>query len=95
MAVFDASEALRISGGTCQKTQAPCAAWLASHEYGFALDTVGWWQTSSVYLASLLQMGELHEMLGAPDDAIHALKEGEELVRPPWRCYGSCVGLGC
>lgn len=41
---------------------------------------VGYWQVTWLYLTSLLKLGEVYEMAGSHEDALHAFKEGQELV---------------
>ena len=42
---------------------------------------VGWWRLAGAYLGSLLQLGQLFESAGLADEALHALREGQRLVR--------------
>ena len=46
------------------------------------IDAVGYWQVAWLYLTSLLKLGEAYEIAGSHEDAMHAFKEGLELV-----CY--------
>ena len=41
---------------------------------------VGYWQVTWLYLTSLLKLGEVYEVAGSHEDAVHAFKEGLELV---------------
>ena len=41
---------------------------------------IGYWQVAWLYLTSLLKLGEVYEMAGSHEDAMHAFKEGQELV---------------
>ena len=41
---------------------------------------VGYWQATWLYLTSLLRLGEAYEAAGSHEDAVHAFKEGSELV---------------
>jgi len=45
------------------------------------VDGVGYWQVTWLYLTSLLQLGEVYEVAGSHEDALHAFREGQELVR--------------
>ena len=45
-----------------------------------AVDGVGYWQVAWLYLTSLLKLGEAYEVAGSHEDAVHAFKEGLELV---------------
>ena len=45
------------------------------------VDGVGYWQVTWLYLTSLLKLGEVYEVAGSHEDALHAFKEGQELVR--------------
>lgn len=52
-----------------------------------ALDGIGYWQVTWLYLTSLLKLGEVYDMAGSHEDALHAFKEGQELVcmsLAPW-----------
>lgn len=42
---------------------------------------VGWWRLAAAYLGSLLQLGQLFEAAGLAEEALHALREGQHLVR--------------
>ncbi len=44
------------------------------------LEGVGYWQVTWLYLTSLLKLGEVYEVAGSHEDAIHAFREGQELV---------------
>ena len=44
------------------------------------LDGVGYWQVTWLYLTSLLKLGEVYEVAGSYEDAVHAFREGQELV---------------
>lgn len=44
------------------------------------LEGVGYWQVTWLYLTSLLKLGEVYELAGSHEDALHAFKEGQELV---------------
>lgn len=44
------------------------------------VDGVGYWQVAWLYLTSLLKLGEAYEIAGSHEDAVHAFKEGLELV---------------
>jgi len=44
------------------------------------VDGVGYWQVTWLYLTSLLKLGEVYEVAGAHEDALHAFREGQELV---------------
>lgn len=44
------------------------------------LEGVGYWQVTWLYLTSLLKLGEVYEVAGSHEDALHAFKEGQELV---------------
>ena len=44
------------------------------------LDGVGYWQVTWLYLTSLLKLGEVYEVAGSHEDAVHAFREGQELV---------------
>lgn len=46
------------------------------------MDGIGYWQVAWLYLTSLLKLGEVYEMAGSHEDAMHAFKEGQELVWP-------------
>ena len=52
---------------------------------------VGYWQVTWLYLTSLLKLGDVYEVAGSHVDALHAFKEGLELVsnrRPfPQSCH--------
>ena len=41
---------------------------------------MGYWQVAWLYLTSLLKLGEAYEIAGSQEDAVHAFKEGLELV---------------
>ena len=43
-------------------------------------DGMGYWQVAWLYLTSLLKLGEVYETVGSHEDALHAFKEGQELV---------------
>ena len=45
------------------------------------VDGVGYWQVTWLYLTSLLKLGEVYEVAGSHEDALHAFTEGQELVR--------------
>ena len=45
------------------------------------VDGVGYWQVTWLYLTSLLKLGEVYEVAGSHEDALHAFREGQELVR--------------
>lgn len=45
------------------------------------VDGVGYWQVTWLYLTSLLKLGEAYEVAGSHEDALHAFREGQELVR--------------
>ena len=49
------------------------------------VEGVGYWQVAWLYLTSLLKLGEAYEVAGSHDDAVHAFKEGLDLV-----CACSC-----
>lgn len=44
------------------------------------LEGIGYWQVTWLYLTSLLKLGEVYEVAGSHEDALHAFKEGQELV---------------
>ena len=44
------------------------------------VDGVGYWQVTWLYLTSLLKLGEVYEVAGSHEDALHAFTEGQELV---------------
>ena len=51
------------------------------------LDGIGYWQVTWLYLTSLLKLGEVYDMAGSHEDALHAFNEGQELVcmlMEPW-----------
>ena len=48
---------------------------------GDGADGVGFWQVTWLYLTSLLKLGEVYEVAGSHEDALHAFREGQELVR--------------
>eukprot|EP00887_Chlorella_sp_A99_P003555 scaffold7.g3555.t1 len=45
-----------------------------------AASAPGWWALAGAYAASLMQLGQLFELGGLPEEAVHALKEGQRLV---------------
>ena len=77
VALYNASEAHRLLAATFAGEEAPPPS-----SAGSSLDPVpGWWQVAAAYLASLVQLGQLFEAAGLPDEASQALKQGAELVR--------------
>ena len=62
---------------------------------GAGLDGVGYWQVLWLYLSSLLRLGEVYEMAGSHEDAVHAFREGQELVGVLCACsqiVSNCAG---
>ena len=74
-ALFQASEAHRLAG----------AAFHA--EDGAEASSLGWWRLAGGYAGSLVQLGQLFELAGLPDEALQAVREGHRLV--------SCCLPGC
>lgn len=52
------------------------------------VEGVGYWQVAWLYLTSLLKLGEAYEVAGSHEDAVHAFKEGLELVCV---CFAFCL----
>lgn len=52
------------------------------------VERVGYWQVAWLYLTSLLKLGEAYEVAGSHEDAMHAFKEGLELV---CLCFSLCL----
>lgn len=79
-ALYHASEAHRLLAALFHGEHAASAALAPAADDGDER-SVGWWRLAAAYLASLLHLGGLFEAAGLADEALHALREGQRLVR--------------
>lgn len=65
--------------GTAAPAQAAEARTRVGADQG-GVEGVGYWQVAWLYLTSLLKLGEAYEVAGSHEDAVHAFREGLQLV---------------
>ena len=83
-ALYHAAEGHRLLAVQFHGDDAPASAGSlpsSSSAGGSTTQPVGWWRLAGAYLGSLLQLGQLFESAGLADEALHALREGQRLVR--------------